>query len=100
MGSVGTKICKSSKMNRAHNQTEIRMFKKERQALLEISRKNKLCLNFEHSTVIKFWQQLGLKHIWIDDNQTIDTNCAKKIKQITVPKIRAQLGQKYARVQK
>ena len=44
VGSVGTKACKSWKMNRAHNQTEIRMFKKERQTLLEISRKRQTVL--------------------------------------------------------
>ena len=43
MGSVGTKACMSSKMNRAHKQTEIRMLKKERQTLIEISRKKTNC---------------------------------------------------------
>ena len=43
IGSVGTDACMSWKMNRAHKQTEIRMLKKERQTLLEISRKMTNC---------------------------------------------------------
>ena len=49
MGSVGTKACKRWKMNRAHNQTEKRMFKRERQTLQKISRKRQ--------TVLKLWAQ-------------------------------------------